>query len=132
MFLDICEIDLQDDVTFDFKKIGEIRDGDEYTGYRKSVCHLHGEFDKLSPKYDVNSLYYKADTQECTALIAKKVAGMEHVYSNTIMCWSWLDKYGELTETDTKAKETLIKIKTANRYCIIIWILMMCKSYHII
>lgn len=37
MFLDICEIDLHDDVTFDFKKIGEIREGDEYTGYRVSL-----------------------------------------------------------------------------------------------
>ena len=37
MFLDICGIDLQDDVTFGFKKIGEIREGDEYTGYRVSL-----------------------------------------------------------------------------------------------
>lgn len=37
MFLDICEINLQDDVTFDFKKISEIREGDEYTGYRVSL-----------------------------------------------------------------------------------------------
>lgn len=37
MFLDICEIDLHDDVTFEFIKIGEIREGDEYTGYRVSL-----------------------------------------------------------------------------------------------
>ena len=37
MFIDICEIDLQDDVIFEFKKIGEIREGDEYTGYRVSL-----------------------------------------------------------------------------------------------
>lgn len=37
MFLDICKIDLQDDVSFEFKKIGEIREGDEYTGYRVSL-----------------------------------------------------------------------------------------------
>lgn len=37
MFLDICKIDLQDDVAFEFKKIGEIREGDEYTGYRVSL-----------------------------------------------------------------------------------------------
>lgn len=37
IFLDICKIDLQDDVTFEFKKIGEIREGDEYTGYRVSL-----------------------------------------------------------------------------------------------
>lgn len=37
MFLDICEIDLQDDVMFEFKKIGEIREVDEYMGYRVSL-----------------------------------------------------------------------------------------------
>ena len=37
IFLDICKIDLHDDVTFEFKKIGEIREGDEYTGYRVSL-----------------------------------------------------------------------------------------------
>ena len=37
MFFDICKIDLQDDVTFEFKKIGEIREGDEYSGYRISL-----------------------------------------------------------------------------------------------
>lgn len=37
MFLDICKIDLQDDVTFEFKKIGEIREGDDYTGYHVSL-----------------------------------------------------------------------------------------------
>lgn len=37
MLLDICKIDLQDDVTFEFKKIGEIREGDDYTGYSVSL-----------------------------------------------------------------------------------------------
>ncbi len=37
MFLDICKIDLHDDITFEFKKISEIREGDEYTGYRVSL-----------------------------------------------------------------------------------------------
>lgn len=37
MFMDICNIELKDDVTFEFKKIGEIREGDEYTGYRVSL-----------------------------------------------------------------------------------------------
>ncbi|EOT44582.1 hypothetical protein I568_00566 [Enterococcus columbae DSM 7374 = ATCC 51263] len=37
MFLDICNIDLQDDVTFEFKKLSEIREKDEYTGYRISL-----------------------------------------------------------------------------------------------
>ena len=37
MFMDICNIELKDDVMFEFKKIGEIREGDEYTGYRVSL-----------------------------------------------------------------------------------------------
>lgn len=37
MFEDICAISLQDDVSFSFRSIGEIREGDEYTGYRVSL-----------------------------------------------------------------------------------------------
>ena len=33
-FEEICAIDIQDDITFTFRSIGEIREGDEYTGYR--------------------------------------------------------------------------------------------------
>lgn len=37
MFEEICKIELNDDVTFSFQSIGEIREGDEYTGYRVSL-----------------------------------------------------------------------------------------------
>ena len=37
MFEEICKIELDDDVTFSFRNIGEIREGDEYTGYRVSL-----------------------------------------------------------------------------------------------
>ncbi len=37
MFEEICKIELDDDVTFAFRSIGEIREGDEYTGYRVSL-----------------------------------------------------------------------------------------------
>lgn len=61
MFLDICKIDLQDDVGFEFKKIGEIREGDEYTGYRVSLSANYSPMavplkldittgDKITPK----------------------------------------------------------------------------------
>lgn len=33
MFEEICKIEINDDVTFSFRSIGEIRKGDEYTGY---------------------------------------------------------------------------------------------------
>ncbi len=37
MFEDICNIQISDDVTFTVRDIGEIRDGDEYTGYRVAL-----------------------------------------------------------------------------------------------
>ena len=37
MFEEICDIYITDDIVFEFKHIGEIREGDEYTGYRVSV-----------------------------------------------------------------------------------------------
>ncbi len=37
MFEEICTIELDDDVTFSFHRIGEIREGDEYSGYRVSL-----------------------------------------------------------------------------------------------
>ena len=37
MFEEICSIELEDDVVFSFRSIGEIREGDEYTGYRVAL-----------------------------------------------------------------------------------------------
>lgn len=37
MFTDICNIDLTDDVDFTFKSISEIREGDDYNGFRVSL-----------------------------------------------------------------------------------------------
>lgn len=37
MFFDICNTDLHDNITFELKKICEIREGDKYTGYRISI-----------------------------------------------------------------------------------------------
>ena len=37
MFEEICKIEINDDVTFSFQSIGEIREGDEYAGYRVSL-----------------------------------------------------------------------------------------------
>lgn len=34
MFEEICQIQLNDDVTFSFQSIRKIREGDEYMGYR--------------------------------------------------------------------------------------------------
>lgn len=34
---------------------------------------------------------------------------MKHIYSDAIMSWSWLDKYGEMIESDTRRKEDLFK-----------------------
>lgn len=78
-------------------------------GSADKVCHLHGEFRKLAPEYDITSLYYSAHKAECDVLISKKVSDMEHIYSDAVMSWSWLDKYGELIEPDTKSKEARFK-----------------------
>lgn len=78
-------------------------------GNPDKVCHLHGEFGKLAPEYNVTSLYYETHRAECDILISKKVPNMEHIYSDAIMSWSWLEKYGELIEPDTKSKEELFK-----------------------
>lgn len=37
MFLEMCKIELQDDVVFSFLSISEIREGDEYGGYRVAL-----------------------------------------------------------------------------------------------
>ena len=37
MFKDLCEMDIEDDIKFEFIRISEIREGDEYPGYRLSL-----------------------------------------------------------------------------------------------
>lgn len=37
MFEEICSVELEDDVVFSFRSIGEIREDDEYTGYRVAL-----------------------------------------------------------------------------------------------
>ena len=37
MFLEICKIGINDEIIFSFQKIENIREGDEYTGYRVSI-----------------------------------------------------------------------------------------------
>ena len=71
------------------------------------VCHLHGEFDKLAPEYDTSSKYYSEHKDECDIHIKNMLPGMAHIYSNCIMSWSWLDKYGELISEDFKDKVEL-------------------------
>lgn len=82
---------------------------ENFLGSADRVCHLHGEFNKLAPEYDITSLYYASHKPECDVLISKKISGMNHIYSDAIMSWSWLDKYGELIEPDTKRKKELFK-----------------------
>ena len=37
MFKEICAIELNDEVTFTFRQIGEVRENDEYSGYRVAL-----------------------------------------------------------------------------------------------
>lgn len=45
MFEDICKIEINDDVVFSFRSIGETREGDEYTGYR---IHLTANYPPMA------------------------------------------------------------------------------------
>lgn len=78
-------------------------------GSTEKICHLHGEFGKLAPEYRLDSRYYAANKVECDNLIAKKITGIDHIYSDTVMSWFWLDKYGKLIEPDTENKRTLFE-----------------------
>lgn len=73
-------------------------------GRSELICHLHGEFSKLAPKYSNINLYYQQHKEECDKLISKMILGMEHCYSDAVMSWSWLDKHGELIEPVTYKK----------------------------
>ena len=61
IFEDICKMELDDDVDFSFRSIGEIREGDVYTGYRVSLSANYQQMavplkldittgDKITPK----------------------------------------------------------------------------------
>ena len=78
-------------------------------GSGEKIWHLHGEFGKLAPEYRTNGKYYAEHKDECDDLIAKKISGMDHIYSDAVMSWSWLDKYGELLEADAENKKGLFK-----------------------
>ncbi len=45
MFEEICQIEIEDEVTFSFVSIGEIREGDDYTGYR---VHLTANYPPMA------------------------------------------------------------------------------------
>lgn len=78
-------------------------------GNNEKICHLHGEFGRLAPEYRIDSKYYAEHREKCEDLIAKKISDMDHIYSDAVMSWSWLDKYSELLETDTRDKKDLFK-----------------------
>ncbi len=59
----------------------------------REVKHLHGRFDALAPEFDRNSDYSKKNPEKCKA--DQINPDFSHVYSNTIMSWYWLEKYGE-------------------------------------
>ena len=53
-------------------------------GSGEKICHLHGEFGKLAPEYRTDSKYYAEHREECDDLIAKKISGMNHIYTPSI------------------------------------------------
>lgn len=62
---------------------------DQFLG---NVYHLHGQFSQLAPEFDVSSEFSREHPDQCRS--NEIVPGFEHVYSNAIMSWYWLDKYG--------------------------------------
>ena len=63
MFEEICKIELDDDVSFCFRSIGEIREGDEYTGYRVA----------LSANYQPMSIPLKLDITTGDKITPKEI-----------------------------------------------------------
>lgn len=67
--------------------------------YRSDVHHLHGEFSRLAPEYSIESNFSKANPDKCKA--NTMIPGFSHVYSNSIMSWYWLEKYGEWLDEES-------------------------------
>ena len=57
--------------------------------YCNNVKHLHGSFNVLAPEYDSHSEYMRQHQ------LNNVVKGYEHMFSNAIMSWYWLEKYGQ-------------------------------------
>ncbi len=66
--------------------------------YFPNVKHLHGEFSVTAPEYDANSGFSKSYPEKCGA--SSVIPEYKHVYSNAIMSWLWLEKYGEWSGKD--------------------------------
>ena len=75
MVEDIITIQIDDDISFELKNVGDIREGDEYTGYRVALSANYPPMavplkldittgDKITPKeikYDYRGSYYKGN-----------------------------------------------------------------------
>lgn len=66
--------------------------------YFKGVMHLHGRFDYLAPEYDANSLFVEENPDK--NLSKNVITGHEYMFSNTIMSWYWLEKYGHWIDSE--------------------------------
>lgn len=64
MFLDLCEIEIADEITFSFLKIKKIREGSDYLGYRVS----------LTANYPPMSVPLKLDITTGDTIIPKEVS----------------------------------------------------------
>ena len=52
----ILTVPVDDDITFTFKSIGEIREGDEYTGYRVA---LTADFPPMAVPFKAGHYYWR-------------------------------------------------------------------------
>ena len=89
MFEEICKIELEDDVTFSFRSIGEIREGDVYTGYRVS----------LSANYPPMAVPLKLDITTGDKITPKEIEVFRCLRIIWKLLWqkSWRQSYLEAT-----------------------------------
>lgn len=81
------------DVLSKYSRVFTINYDTNLDRYCKSVKHLHGCFDSLAPEYDANSSFVQENPDR--DLSRNVIKGYEYMFSNTIMSWYWLEKYGQ-------------------------------------
>lgn len=87
MFEEICNIELTDDVTFSFRSMGEIREGDEYTRYRVSLStNYNSNMELYALKAALNATTEKRGS---TAVVKDYHKIMDTVRSSEIMQKQW-------------------------------------------
>ena len=95
--LKICKLELEDDVTFSFRSIGEIREGDVYTGYRVSLSANYPPM-AVPLKLDITTGrqdYTKEIEYQFKLLLEDKVFWCLHIIWKQLWRKNWRQSYPE-------------------------------------